>query len=146
MSWNYSGDPSKSNKDAVRFHLGDTDNNHEQVNDEEIEYSLDQNSASISSTVLSLAIALRNKYAPYVNEKTDRVSIEYGKMYEHFKDLVIRLKKDSVVAAVPYAGGISIADKTACQEDTDRVKPEFTKDMDEHRDGTAETYGDILGG
>ena len=131
MSWSYT-DPSKSDKDAVRFRLGDTEMNHQQVSNEEIAYTLADKSASIPATVLALAIALRNKYAPYVNEKTDRVSIEYGKMYEHFKDLVTQLKRDSALTAMPYAGGISAGDKATRVDDTDRVKPKFTKDLHEH--------------
>lgn len=134
MAWSYSGDPSRSDKDAVRFRLGDTDVNHQQVSDGEITYTLAEKSDSIPSTVLALAIALRNKYAPYVNEKTDRVSIEYGQMFEHFKALVKEIKRDSALTAMPFAGGISVGDKAARVDDTDRVKPKFTKDLHEHSD------------
>ena len=40
MTWNYSGDPSLSSRDAVRFLIGDTDPNDPLVTDEEIAYAL----------------------------------------------------------------------------------------------------------
>lgn len=38
--WTYSGDPSKSPLDAVRFLIGDTDENDPLLNDAEIQYTL----------------------------------------------------------------------------------------------------------
>lgn len=38
MSWSYSEDPSSSDKDEVRFLIGDTDSDEELLADEEIEY------------------------------------------------------------------------------------------------------------
>lgn len=42
MSWNYSGDPSDSLKDECRFLLGDTDADHPILQDEEIEYIINE--------------------------------------------------------------------------------------------------------
>ncbi len=132
MSWTYSGDPSSSPKDAVRFGIGDTDTNHQLVSDEEIAYSLAQNNDSVSSAILELAIALRNKFAAYADEKTDRVSIKYSDLYEHYKSLVDEIKRDAALTAVPYAGGISRSDKLNNELDPDNVRPKFTKNLDEH--------------
>lgn len=38
MSFNYSGDPSDSDKDQVRFNIGDTDSNEQLLTDEEINF------------------------------------------------------------------------------------------------------------
>lgn len=38
MTWTYSGDPSNSSKDAVRFMIGDTDSTDPLLQDEEITY------------------------------------------------------------------------------------------------------------
>lgn len=40
MAWSYSGDPSTSKKDEVRFLIGDTNINQQILSDEEIEYML----------------------------------------------------------------------------------------------------------
>ena len=140
MAWTYSGNPADSDKDAVRFQLGDTDTNHQLVSDEEIAYSLAQNNDSISDTVLELAIALRNKFAAYVNEKTDRVSIRNSDLYEHYKSMVEEIKRDAVLSAVPYAGGISKTDKLNNSLDTDNVPPKFTKRQDEHESNSPSNF------
>lgn len=41
MSFTYSGDPSKSDLDAARFLIGDTDNTSQIMQDEEIKYIMD---------------------------------------------------------------------------------------------------------
>lgn len=41
MSWNYSGDPSESELDACRFMIGDTDPSEPLMQDEEIQYIID---------------------------------------------------------------------------------------------------------
>lgn len=132
MAWTYSGDPASSPKDAVRFGIGDTDINHQLVSDEEIAYALAQNNDSVPAAILELAIALRNKFAAYVDEKTDRLSKKYSDLYDHYKSMVDQIIKDSALSAVPYAGGISKGDKLNNVNDTDNVRPKFDKNLDEH--------------
>ena len=40
MTWTYTGDPNVSDRDKIRFLIGDTDTNDQLVNDEEIEWAL----------------------------------------------------------------------------------------------------------
>lgn len=42
MSWNYSGNPNESKKDEIRFLVGDTNENEPILQDEEIQYLIDE--------------------------------------------------------------------------------------------------------
>ena len=54
MAWTYSGDPSSSTRDSVRFLCGDTETDNQQINDAEIAYLLAQWN---NNTYLSAAFA-----------------------------------------------------------------------------------------
>ena len=50
MAWTYSGDPSSSARDAIRFLVGDTDTNDQLVTNEEIAWVNNQVSGSDTAT------------------------------------------------------------------------------------------------
>ena len=137
MTWAYSGDPSVSTKDEVRFLIGDTDTTDQQISDEEITYAI----ANAGSTKLAAAIvarAIAAKYARFVSKSVGDLSIQYAQRQQHYHDLADILQAEgNLVSVAPYAGGISVADKTAQESDTDRVLPSFTKGMHDG-DGSSE--------
>lgn len=63
---------------------------------------------------------------------------------EEYRDLLTNIDKvhaylderesgrAAMVAAVPFAGGISLSDKQAREDDSDRTKPAFTRDLHEN--------------
>jgi len=62
LSWSYSGDPSASDLDRVRWLIGDTDEDHQEVTDEEIGAALDLTGNVIGAAVEVLD-ALIAKYS-----------------------------------------------------------------------------------
>jgi len=66
MSWTYSGDPSASDLDMVRWLIGDTDERNQEQSDEEITAALTMGSSVIGAAVLALD-ALIARYSHLVD-------------------------------------------------------------------------------
>lgn len=132
MTWTYSGDPSSDEKDAVRFLIGDTDSDDELIQDEEINYLLDEEGA-VKLAAARAAETIAAKFA----RKADRTIGDYSEKFSQKADNYFSLAKeleqqyddDVSEKAMPYAGGISKTDKESRENNTDRVKPAFSKGM-----------------
>lgn len=120
MTWTYSGDPSSTDRDAVRFLVGDTDNTDQLFTDEEIAYALTQGDSYTAAA--RLARNLASKYARYSDESIGDLSISYSQRYKHFTEIAKQLELESSRGVTPYAGGISVADKATVTADTDRIQ------------------------
>lgn len=132
MAWTYSGDPASSEKDYVRFLVGDTDTNDQLVQDEEIEAVLaDEGNVSLAAAIIAEAIA--GKYSRLADISVGKTSISYSQRAASYLALATRLRKQSKQKAIfrvrPYAGGISRSDKENVENNDDRVKPIFEKDL-----------------
>jgi hypothetical protein len=134
MAWTYSGDPASSTKDAVRFHVQDVIEADPQVNDEEIEYLLTSESSDVLRAAARTAETIAAKYARQVDKSVGGLSLSAGRRQEHYMTLAQNLwSKSKTVGGqglpVPYAGGISEADKLQKAQDPDRVDPFFRRDL-----------------
>lgn len=130
MSWSYSGNPSSSNLDKVRFLIGDTDTTDQQLSDEEITSMLADNSDNPYAAAIACAEGLVSKFSRKVQKSVGDLSISYGETANNYRTLLGDLRrKASIQLCTPYAGGISISDKETDEEDSDLVKPAFTRDM-----------------
>lgn len=131
MSWSYSGDPSTSDLDAVRFWIGDTDQADQLVQDEEIDFLLGRYSDPLAAAAHA-AEALAAKFARLVDKTLGDYSVKLSQKVEHYRQLAKSLDdmaKGKLKLVSPYAGGISISDKMAQERDRDRVKPRFRRGM-----------------
>lgn len=128
MTWSYSGDPSQSDKDAVRFLIQDTDENDQQMSDEEINWLLTENGSSRNTAVAACRV-LAARYAGKVDKAVGDLRLSLSQKHQHYLALIKELKSGVTLTAVPYAGGISVADKTSYEDDSDRVNPAFRRDL-----------------
>lgn len=72
--------------------------------------------------------------------KSDQFGQRVAAAYAALKDKIDQTYGLGAITASPYAGGQTISDKEAREDDTDRVQPTFTKDL--HRaPGTAPIAG-----
>jgi hypothetical protein len=124
MSWNYSGDPSDSPLDAVRFYLQDTDSTDPQMQDEEIEYFRTQVLEPIygkvsDAPVLAILVAayLADVLTATYREPSisaDGVSIDYSALAQRYTALAAQLRVTyqnlAGVGGVPIVGGINFWD------------------------------------
>lgn len=129
MTWTYSGDPSSSARDAIRFLTGDTDTTDQLLTDEEIAWvNLEASGISTTSTAAVYDAAYRcclgiaSKLARLADKQIGdlRVSLSqkaagYIKQAQELKALAMR----EGGVPVPYAGGITISDKEIDQDNSD---------------------------
>ena len=125
MTWSYVG-PSTSDKDEVRYRIGDTNTNDQQLSDEEIEFELTQ-TGGVLAAAIECCRALQAKYSRMVDKSVDGLRMSYSQRQKQYADMILTLTEKLVATgAMPYAGGISIADVRAVDEDPDRMPRKFT--------------------
>lgn len=131
--WTYSGDPTTSDKDAVRFLIGDVLNKDPLVQDGEIAYAL-----TLRGTVYGAAATCCRSLAAQYSRLADSVQADLRTTYSQKATAFARRARDfdsqdtMLGGALSWAGGISIADKQSREEDTDRVQPAFNIGMDDN--------------
>lgn len=135
MTWSYDntalGTSTESERiNSVRFLLGDTDSTDEQVQNEEIVFALSQNNNDIYFTASWLAYSLSSKYSRYVDVELDgQLSEKYSQLSSQYNNLSKVLSSQGKTLGnnlYMYAGGIREAQVETIQEDTSRLKPEFS--------------------
>jgi len=139
VTWSYT-DPSASDKDAVRFLVGDTSSADPQVTDEEIDWSLTQHS-KIRYAAALVCRALAAKYSKCAvsvsigdisTSNAAAVAKEYA---ERAKELDPSGITKGTAIVLPKFGGLSISEKETLAGDTDAVQPSFSRGMDDYPGG-----------
>lgn len=112
MPWNY--DPTdldvttaSGRLNVVRLTVGDTDPTDEQVQDEEINFALAQNSNKVYRTAAFIAEVILAKYARLVTTEVDeQMLVHYTDLRDNYRNLVATLKdKASIEGASLGVGG-----------------------------------------
>lgn len=132
MTWTYGGDPSGNARDRVRFLVGDTDSTDQLLSDEEIAWLLSESpNHYIASANACDQIAAQ--FTRQISRRSQDENPETIDKMRSFQRLARQLRNQAARrSAVPFAGGISIAQKETEEDDTDRVKPKFTTDLQEN--------------
>ena len=119
----YSGDPTASSLDKVRFLVGDTNTADPQLSDEEILWLISSqgNIYNAAAMACEQIVSLGRLVDKKVGDFEIRGSSRARDLMSRAKSLRIR----AAASAVPYAGGISRSDKQSYEDDTDRVTPAF---------------------
>lgn len=138
MAWTYdSTDLSTATAagrlNAVRLLVGDTDSTDEQVQDEEIVFSLSETQDNVYFAASWLAKTIASKYSRRVDTDLDgQLSAKYSQLREHYIGLSVTLeqqgKKYSGTSMGVRYGGLKISQVDAVREDTDRVTAAFRMD------------------
>lgn len=132
MGWTYSGDPSLSNKDAVRFLIGDTQSDSPLSTDEEIEWSLSINNDNIYRSAADIAEGIAAYFATQAETTViGPIREENGRRAELYSKKAVELKRKAQEkgSLTFYAGGLSVSEKIARELDIDSVQPAFFVDM-----------------
>lgn len=134
MQWSYSGNPSDSPKDELRFHLGDTDKDDPLLSDGECSYLLSKNNSDPLLAAIKGCDLIAMKFARLADERVGQVSISYSQKAQAYLKMKDALKERAAIDnCIPYAGGISASDKESRIENDDRVAPIFTRHGMEER-------------
>ena len=127
MTWSYSGDPSSSDRDQVRFLIFDTDTNDQLLSNEEADWLLSQNS-NIYMAAASAAEAIAAKFAKDISRSVVGISATPGGRADFYLELAERLRAQVASTnkhAQVFAGGLTVDGKEALDDDSDAVQPAF---------------------
>jgi hypothetical protein len=141
----------------VRFLIGDNVEDKMIMDDAEIEWLISQHAnvyMAAAAVCDSIAIKIATtdtasgKSGPILRKRVGQTDISYasasGRTSEEFKALGNMLRMRGSSHQMPFAGGISIADKTSRHEDTDRPRDGFRRGMFDDPGGLTRG-GDIWG-
>ena len=127
MTWSYSNALTAA-KDKVRLYLQDTDTTEQLLADEEITFLLAEKANNVLQTAALGAEIIARKFTREATITVGDTRVEWSRRAELYWELAKDLRTRTVAVA-PFAGGISIDSKQTYEDDTDRVRPLFTKDQ-----------------
>jgi ribosome maturation protein Sdo1 len=124
MGWSYSGDPSTSDKDAVRYYVGDTNQQRPLLSDEEVQFSVDAFPNQRLAAAMS-ADAIAAKFTRESDQRVGDISKALSKVADAFRKLAARLRAEAGKRALARFPATSKDWKESRSQDTDLVQPEF---------------------
>lgn len=144
MTWSYSGDPSASDLDEVRFHLQDTDTTDQLMSDEEIQFTIDKWVDVVGTNLWAAAICaetLAAKFAREVSVSADGVSVSVQDLQDKYDALAMSLREQH--KTFTGAAGSPTANGTVFDvEQDDTIRPlAFGKGMHDNIRGGIQDRG-----
>lgn len=130
MTWSYNTALAKA-QDQARFYSGDTDADAAiTLSDEEVLGAITLAGSARAAAAL-VCENLAGRYSTVGKSLRDDLgqAIDYGERAAFFQGRATQLRSRTALSAIPFAGGTSIAQKQAEEEQGDRVVPGFTKDL-----------------
>ena len=135
MAWTYSGDPSKSDRDWVRWRVGDTDSSDKLQTDAEIDAAVTTYGTKYLAAA-QIALSIAAGYARRVDTAMGKLKISHSQRVQYWTDFAMKLQAEADLTGVaPWAGGISKDSKQEFEADTDRVEPSFAVGMHDTVEG-----------
>lgn len=131
MAFTYGGDPENSDRDRVRFEIGDTDSNEQLLTDQEISFCINNN-----DTIWGACAQACEAIAAQLSKRTDvragpggHLNVKLSQKVEQYTSKAAEFRRKAAMLRKPSVGGISISDKDSVEEDSDRVAPKFKKGL-----------------
>jgi hypothetical protein len=147
MTWNYipPGRTGATDRDTVRYLVGDTNTDEQLVLDEEIDYAL----VKFPDVQFAAALVLRALAAKSirdVNMSVGGVSVSCNQKAEGYKAMAAIYDPSGVttsaVLVLPVFGGLSLAEKATLSEDDDAVQPFFSRTGDDIPGGPTDGFSE----
>jgi len=137
MAWSY--DPTDLNTttasgrlNTVRLLVGDTDTTDQQVQNEEVTFSLSENGNNVYYSGAWVARTIASKYSRKVNtELSGALKADYSDLVTHYNSLADNLEyqgKTSGASVGVLAGGITKSTVEAVRQNTNRIEGSFRRD------------------
>jgi len=137
MAWSYnaadlSNTTSAGRLNTVRLLVGDTDTTDQQVQNEEINFSLAENNDNTYLSASWIARVISSKYARLVTTKLDgALSANYSDLAKHYQSLADQLEyqgKTNGASVGVLAGGITKSGIETARANTNRIEGSFRRD------------------
>ena len=146
MSFSYTGTPSDSDIDAIRFYIQDTVSTDALLSDEEIQFLIDNWLSATGSIIYVASVAaesIASKFAREVSYSADGVSVSGDQLQQKYLTLATSLRDLNKVfgsADGPSAGGMLFGEYP-----DDTIKPlNFAIGMNDNRFGGQQAYGSVV--
>src|SRR5215510_14371352 len=140
MTWTYTGDPSLSVRDEVRFEIQDTDSCRQLIQDEELDYVINKQGGDVRSSsiqALEAIIARLSSLGKVVLGRFEYDPITTIKGLQGTLDRFLRSSGEGggeggglpglPVGNGPWAGGLSYAERTLDATNEDLIPPRFVR-------------------
>ena len=129
MAFSYTS-PLDGGHHEIRFLVGDVYSDTPLLTDEEILYQL-----AMSGDTFETAARCCEAIAARLGQESDlsipgQMQAKLSQRRQAFLEHAQSLRARAVFAAMPYAGGISVADKLGVSRDTDRMRSPFYRNQD----------------
>ncbi len=111
MSWTYSGNPASSPRDALRFQIGDKNQEDQLLQDEELDFILD-GASNLFDAAATACEAISASFAREVSKNIGKTKVQAESKFRAYKQLEREFRRKAATRATPYAGGTS-ADPSA---------------------------------
>lgn len=133
MTWSYDvTDLATSEKDQIRLEVGDTDERAQLLQDEEILQAIAVE-GNFWNAAARCAELIGRLFLRRVDTRLGRsMMVTYSKTADAYFAMAARLRQKGLGTRVPWAGGMSVADKIAYQQDASIVQPAFARNMMEN--------------
>lgn len=123
-TFNYSGDPRASAKDAVRFLIGDTDSRDQLLSDQEIDYLVEAAGSPREAAAQACESLAAGRDS--IDKEIDDLVIKGRQHSEHWNELADRIRRRRTGSRMGvFAGGVSISDGNSRDLNSDRPAPAF---------------------
>lgn len=132
MAWTYDT-ALTADRDIIRLTIGDVLTADQQLSDEELTYFRTTAGNNRGAALLAVE-ALIAKYSRDVDRKVGDLSLSSSQRLIAYKALRATILAREELTAQPFAGGISISDKQGYEDDTDLVKPAFSRTLHDDPD------------
>lgn len=129
MTWSYSGNPADSDKDRIRFLIGDTDSTFPLMTDEEINYVITTESND-KIIALRCCESISASLAKKVSGSMGRISVQEEQLMKHYEQLCRRFRKS--IPSVPYVGGLSLTEKEMDKTNTNLTQLKISKGIHDY--------------
>lgn len=113
-------------RDKIRALIRDVDSDAWILADEEIELYASLAGGSLFNRAAACADAAASELGRQLSVKD---TINAREQWEMMKTRAESLRARASSSAIPYAGGISLADKSLAESDTDSTPPAFSRDL-----------------
>jgi hypothetical protein len=124
FTFTYSGDPANNARDAVRFYVGDVDEDRPLLCDDEVDFTLVEHTNQRLAAAVC-ADALQAKFTREATQKVGDISKNLSDVAKAFAALATKLRREAGKRALPSFPAISQAFKDSRAQDTDLVQPDF---------------------
>jgi hypothetical protein len=126
MSFTWTGDPSASTIEKIRWEIRDTDSTNAKFQDAEITYAYDQE-GSIMGAAARLCEQLQVRYADAASRTMGPLKVDMSNMSQLFAQKAKDLRRRRMLNARPYAGGYSETKEDTFEDDSNLIQPIFEK-------------------